>query len=401
MMRRALRVSLNQCTKRAPERFQPLSTWSKFKAWAYDGSEVLEKDSGPLPMMTESNQKHVRALGQQYTEGGKCPGITCGKPVEYSCPKSGFPTHCSQKCYDEDEAHTDYVEALTTIHKDLNDLYSGRPFPEFQYPGAPRPGPIELVNWTMFFMDRHFQWNTQMRSARHISQMFTWPLSIAYALQKASGASQITDLANPDSLGGDWMQKDKKIRVCILGARQEATLPDRVWQELAFLCPGVAFTLHFVGPEVPEALNGTENTLKKGTANIQENEVSNHEDLIMKFDRMLFEELPADTPAPDLFVLFNSGVGFQNASGSDTWDVVMQVALDSKKPILFTAFSAEDVKRDQAYLETVLTEDNSETLIGFKTFEENPFMNMKKDAARNNYRYMINSNHSFKLVRGI
>jgi len=379
-MRRALRVSLTQCATRGPVRHRPMSTWNKFVAWAYNEKE----DDGILPMMTESKQEHVRALGQQYREGGTCPvGLPakrCGKPIEFSCPKSGFPTHCSPKCYDEDSLHQEYVEALTTIHQDLNDLYSGRPFPEFKYPGAPRPGPIELVNWVKFFLDRKFLWNDQMRSARHISQMFTWPLSVAYGLQQVSGASMITDLANTESLMGE----DGKMRVCIVGARQEATLPDRVWQELAFLCPGVAFTLHFVGPEVPETLNGTEKEVA--------------EDLLIKFDRLPFEELPEDTPTPDVFVLFNSGVGFQHASGNDTWNVVMEAALESKKPLVFTAFSVEDAKRDQAYLETVCTEDNSEILLDF---EENPFMNMKKDAARNNYRYMINSNHSIKVIRGI
>ena len=71
--------------------------------------------------------------------------------------------------------------------------------------------------------------------------MFTWPLTVAHALQRASGYSAITELQNSDKLLAAGGQD--AIRICVVGARQEATLPARSWQELQFLCPGLTLTL--------------------------------------------------------------------------------------------------------------------------------------------------------------
>ena len=173
-----IRQIVNASTQRISAR--PASAWSKFVSWAYN--ERSEEDG--LPPMVKSEHAHIRALAEQYKEGGRCPVVGCGKPLNFSCPQSGFLTHCSKSCYEQDGAHSNHVEDLKLIHEDLADLYSGRAFPEFQFSGPPRPGNIELVNWVQFFLDRKFKWGDSMRSARHLSQMFTWPLTVAYALQK-------------------------------------------------------------------------------------------------------------------------------------------------------------------------------------------------------------------------
>jgi hypothetical protein len=51
--------------------------------------------------------------------------------------------------------------------------------------------------------------------------------------------------------------RDVPVRICIVGARAEAVLPLRNWAELTILCPGTAFELWMVGPELPVSLHGT------------------------------------------------------------------------------------------------------------------------------------------------
>lgn len=211
--------------------------------------------------------------------------------------------------------------------------------------------------------------------------MFSWPVTIAYTLQRISGSTTISNLSSSEGILGP----DDSLYITVVGARQEATLPHRVWQELSYLATGVNITLHHVGPEVPSSLDGK---CVEVSAMMR-----------LKFDSVNFEDLPADSPQPDMFVLFNSGVGFQHSQGSSEWEGVLEAALSTQKPMLFTSFSIEDATRDQAYLEKIgsARPGGYEVLI---PVEENPFMNMKKDAARNNYRYMIHSNHSIQVIRG-
>jgi len=263
------------------------------------------------------------------------------------------------------------------MHGDLNDLYSGRRFPEFVFPAKPRPGSIELVNWVKYFLDRKFKWNDEMRSARHISQMFTWPLTVAWALQQVSGYVSISDIKS-NELG--LLGEGDSLYIYVVGARQEATLPERVWEELAFLCPDVQVTVHLVGPEVPSSLDGKRSKVS--------------DTLNLAYDCVPFEELSADAPEPDLLVLFNSGVGFQHTQGNNEWGSALQAMLATGKPMLLSSFSQEDAARDEAFIKSL--EEDVEVML---ECTENPFMNMKKDAARNNYRYMINSNHSVQVIR--
>jgi len=359
--------------------------WDKFCSWAFN-----EKDPNtPLPAMLESPHQHLRNLAQQYQEGGTCP--VSGGPLLYSCPRSGFPTHSSKASYDSDSEHNQYVEELQLIHSDLADLYSGRAFPEFKYPGPPRPGQIELVNWMKFFLDRKFKWNDDMRSARHLSQMFTWPLTIAFALQEISGGIAITDIAKSDRLVLPVNEEGvTTLNIHALGARQEAALPDRVWQELQYLCPDVNISLRLIGPEIPGALDGKVSTLASPMADSQSN-------FALSFHQCLYEDLPEEIPPADVFVVFNSGIGYQREIGDPTWDRFLADALASRVPIILSSFNEADAARDKDCVKALQAEHDCQILFAP---EENPFMSMKKDAARNNYRYMVNSNYSLQVISG-
>ena len=112
---------------------------------------------------------------------------------------SGFPSHCSEHCYQRDTAHHAIADDLRMIHQDYADLQSGRKFAEFDFPGPPPHDYVrgDLNNWVSFLSDREFKnalgkkigWTRseeekfiEARSMRLISSMFTFPLTIAHAI---------------------------------------------------------------------------------------------------------------------------------------------------------------------------------------------------------------------------
>ena len=144
----------------------------------------------------------------------------------------------------------------------MADLRSGRQFLEFDFPGPREEWQrADLTNWRAFLSDRGFksphgtignargdeQVAVEERSIRHISSIFTYPLTIAHAIYWNSvlGDPAKLDRRNADGNLIPW-------RIAILGPRAEATLPPRAWLELCAIFPEAAFDLHLVGPEVPE-----------------------------------------------------------------------------------------------------------------------------------------------------
>jgi hypothetical protein len=145
------------------------------------------------------------------------------------------------------------------------DLRSGRKFPEFEFPGPREEWQrAELINWRAFLSDRGFkspcgaigdarspeEMAIEERSIRHISSVFTYPLTIAHAIywHNALGDPAKLDRRNGDGNLIPW-------RITVLGPRAEATLPIRAWLELCAIFPEAAFDLHLVGPEIPEKMH--------------------------------------------------------------------------------------------------------------------------------------------------
>jgi len=97
---------------------------------------------------------------------------------------------------------------------------------------------------------------------------------------------------------------------------------------------------------------------------------------------------------PDLFVIFNSGIGHPSAGAS--WDDALHLLFDKSdfRPVLFTSHSKEDSGRDYSAL-------SRRQDCRFLTHPAvNPFMSLKRDVAVTYLKYIINSNHSYMLVRG-
>ena len=236
--------------------------------------ELAARDLSPTPPgpMLESQNPAIKQLAQQYARSskgcGKCPEKREGSSgiMSFSCPKSGFPSHCKEECYTQDSAHHAVADDLRMIHLDYADLRSGRVFHEFDFPGQPPHdfGRSDyLSNWVSFLSEREFKnaLNKKMgwartdeekfieaRSIRAISSVFTFPLTIAHAIYWKSA------LGDPGKLDSRKDDDGKQIpqRITILGPRAEAVLPTRAWLELNAIFPEAAFELHFVGPEIPD-----------------------------------------------------------------------------------------------------------------------------------------------------
>jgi splicing suppressor protein 51 len=56
--------------------------------------------------------------------------------VKFECPDCGWPTHCTEEHWKEDEEHAKYCSRLKEVNEDEHDLRSGRQIHEFELPGA-------------------------------------------------------------------------------------------------------------------------------------------------------------------------------------------------------------------------------------------------------------------------
>ena len=90
-------------------------------------AEMLEnvRHPPPLPPMAESPIPALRQLGEQYAQASKGCKKCKAQRMDYSCPTSGFPSHCTKECYDKDLTHQDNSKILRQVHEDNIDLRSG------------------------------------------------------------------------------------------------------------------------------------------------------------------------------------------------------------------------------------------------------------------------------------
>lgn len=111
----------------------------------------------PVPVLTQDNLFHpfskspfpmLQARGEAIKRIAPCPVCTTsheeGIPQEHSepqnvqfeCPDCGWPTHCSEEHWREDEEHKKYCLRLREANEDEHDLRSGRRMVEFELPGT-------------------------------------------------------------------------------------------------------------------------------------------------------------------------------------------------------------------------------------------------------------------------
>lgn len=182
------------------------------------------------------------------------------------------------------------------------------------------------------------------------------------------------------------------MRIFLLGARAESTLPPALWQQLTFLFPRNNFNIYFIGPEVglplfdkssPRRRSGYEFSLTGGWG-VPSYHVSVSPQLSLTSIKAPYQDIHAQLgpfdPYTDVFFAFSPGLGFPHqpdltpsdkelpeqsesedildpetppqplVQAQTTWKRPLQQILATKCALFFTAFSPLDLQRDVAAL---------------------------------------------------
>jgi mitochondrial splicing suppressor protein 51 len=142
------------------------------------------------------------------------------------------------------------------------------------------------------------------------------------------------------------------MRIFIIGARAESSLPREVWVQLTHLFPRVSFHLIFIGPE-SMANRDAEFPLPERTpgnpfgAVIEDRITSSIKiSTFVEYYHTLHKTghfYPYD-PYFDCFVLFHPGLG--HPASSHEWEETVPQLLETKVPILVTGYTQYDMERD-------------------------------------------------------
>lgn len=146
------------------------------------------------------------------------------------------------------------------------------------------------------------------------------------------------------------------VRVFVLGARAESSLPREVWLQLSHIFPRGRIHLIFIGPE-SMANRDAEFPLPERTAGnpfggIVEDRLSTQMKITTFVDyfhtmhqAQMFQ--PYD-PYFDCFMLFHPGLG--HPASSHEWAETLPHLLETKVPILCTGYTDWDMQRDMRWV---------------------------------------------------
>ncbi|CCF52404.1 hypothetical protein NDA11_007184 [Ustilago hordei] len=208
----------------------------------------------------------IRARGERIRSLAPCP-VSMSKHkvrrlVNFECPDCGWPTHYSEKEWAEDTEHGKYVARLREANEDEHDLRSGREMSEFKLPGPQGfEETINMSNWDVFFYTRNFNSIESDRSRRHLSKLLTFPTTMGAVIHENSPYTKKSRRLTHEGLRSMIALRQTlhpkegakpsldKIRIFVVGARAESTLPPAVWDQLTYMFPGVPFHLFLIGPE--------------------------------------------------------------------------------------------------------------------------------------------------------
>ncbi|KAF7295322.1 zf-Mss51 domain-containing protein [Mycena indigotica] len=215
------------------------------------------KGLAPCPVCTESHE-----LGHPQAEPEP-------RNVEFECPDCGWPTHCSEEHWKEDKEHDKYCKRLREANEDEHDLRSGRRMVEFELPGPQGyEEAISFSNWDTFWYTRGFMSMDTERSRRHASKLLSYPITIGGALHQFSplmlsnqrltpegsrSMAAIRSTLHPPTGTPETSEAQvgkPQVRIFILGARAESSLPVHVWEQLCLLFPAAQLHIFFIGPQV-------------------------------------------------------------------------------------------------------------------------------------------------------
>ncbi|KAI9771417.1 MAG: translational activator for mitochondrial COX1 [Candelina submexicana] len=319
--------------------------------------------------------------------------------VDFECPDCGIPVYCSEDHWADDyESHLEICDTLRQINEDDHDLRSGRFFPEFEYPDMQmEEALVNMTNWDTLLYTREFTAIDADRSMRQATRLLTYPVTIGSVLHELSpynirsGGRLTTEglkslsgeskslkprnssLVNvsealrytlhPPRTGAGMdikgiRPKPPPVRIFILGARAESSLPREVWVQLPFMFPPrAAFHLIFIGPESmvnrDHEFPLPERTPTNPFGAVVEGRI-NHQLKISTFVEYYHTLHKAGHFAPydpyfDCFVLFHPGLG--HPASSHEWEETLPQLLETKVPILITGYTQWDMQRDLKWVE--------------------------------------------------
>ncbi|OJJ54020.1 hypothetical protein ASPSYDRAFT_61376 [Aspergillus sydowii CBS 593.65] len=324
-----------------------------------------------------SHQQTRVPVSPHDPESRKSPSNASLPPAHshFECPDCGIPIYCSEGHWMDDfEAHLEVCETLKQINEDDHDLRSGRFFPEFAYPGLQDENfVINMTNWDTFLYTREFDAINDDRSMRQVTRMLTYPLTIGsvlhelspYSIRKggrltAEGLKSVSALRyslHPPKTGeGVDIQglrvKAPPVRVFIIGARAESSLPRDVWLQLSHIFPRSLINLIFIGPESmanrDEEFPLPERTPENPFGGIVEDrlggqmKITTYVDYFHTMYKAQYFQ-PFD-PYLDCVVLFHPGLG--HPASSHEWEETLPLLLETKVPIITTGYTQWDMERD-------------------------------------------------------
>ncbi|KAL1905144.1 translational activator for mitochondrial COX1 [Sporothrix stenoceras] len=295
--------------------------------------------------------------------------------VDFECPDCGIPVYCCEEHWMDDyEAHLQICDTLRQINEDDHDLRSGRLFPEFDYPGPQmEEALVNMTNWDTLMYTRGFNAISDDRSMRQVTRLLTYPVTIASVLHELSPYSirkggQLTTeglksfsalrytlhppkMGESDSVKGIRPQAPA-VRLFILGARAESSLPRDIWVQLAHLFPNARIHLIFIGPESmtnrDDEFPLPPRTPENPFGAVVEDRVwpSMKISTIVDYYHTVHKTgyfYPYD-PYFDCFMLFHPGLG--HPASSHEWTETIPLLLETKAPILVTGYTQYDMERD-------------------------------------------------------
>lgn len=150
--------------------------------------------------------------------------------------------------------------------------------------------------------------------------------------------------------------KPPPIRLFVLGARAESSLPRAVWAQLTYAFPRTTFHIIFIGPE-SMTNREREFPLPQRTAvnpfgGLVEDrlgpriKISTYVEYFQTMHKA--QHFAPYDPYFDVFVLFHPGLG--HPASSHEWAEALPMMLETKCPILCTGYTEWDMERDREFV---------------------------------------------------
>ncbi|KAL1722583.1 zinc-finger of mitochondrial splicing suppressor 51-domain-containing protein [Schizophyllum commune] len=244
-------------------------------------AEVIQK-LAPCPVCLEEHNH-----GEHSAEAAEGEAPAKPKSVAFECPDCGWPTHCSEEHWKADTEHVKYCSRLRDANEDEHDLRSQRRFREFEMPGPQGyEDAISFANWDTFWYTRGFFSMDSERSRRHASKVLSYPITIGNVLHQYSNLTLNNQRLTPEGSRSmaairstlhvptgtpetpEHAAGKPQVRVFILGARGESSLPVHVWEQLTMLFPSSNLHIIFIGPQValPKGFGKKKQTTHQATS---------------------------------------------------------------------------------------------------------------------------------------